>query len=210
MIHIGSLNPWRPRSATVCFTCVRNIVFQHNINVCVDVQVSAWCVFRVWLRLICVSFKIILGSCVFTLSLRCYWAHGEFKWFQISVSWTRKFPDHMLALICWAVLNHRPYPTATHVPMPTPRPTLHFRHTITLKSWNFALPSSLLRRSTVLNHRPRTPKLTLMYTPASLPRDVNSPYTLSSTAQIIWISYHIIWYHIVWYHMISYEYDIIW
>ena len=31
-------------------------------------MLSAWCVFRVWLRFICVSFKIILGSCVLTLS----------------------------------------------------------------------------------------------------------------------------------------------
>ena len=55
--------------------------------------------FRFWLHFICVSFKIILGSCVFTLSLRCYRAQGERKRFQISVSWTHKFPEHTLAPI---------------------------------------------------------------------------------------------------------------
>ena len=29
---------WRSRSTTVCFTCARNIVFQHKINFCVDVH----------------------------------------------------------------------------------------------------------------------------------------------------------------------------
>ena len=57
-------------------------------------MLSAWYVFRIWLRFICVSFKIILGSCVFTLSLRCYWAHGEFKWFQLSASWTQNSWTH--------------------------------------------------------------------------------------------------------------------
>ena len=48
------LAKWHLQSVTVCFTCAQNIVFQHNINFCVDVV----CFPCVWLSFICVSFKI--------------------------------------------------------------------------------------------------------------------------------------------------------
>ena len=83
---------WRSRSATVFCLCSKC----SSTKLTFVLMLSARCVHRVWLRFICVSFKIILGSSVY-LSLRCYWVHGELKWFQISASWTRKFPEHTLA-----------------------------------------------------------------------------------------------------------------
>ena len=69
---------WRSRSATVRFTCARNSVFPRKINFCADVERMV-CFPRVWLCVICVSFEFALGPCVFTLGLRCYWAHVELK-----------------------------------------------------------------------------------------------------------------------------------
>ena len=55
-------------------------------------MLSAWCVFNVFhCALSCVSFEFTLGSCVFTLSLHCHWAHGELKMVSnqhIVKSWT--------------------------------------------------------------------------------------------------------------------------
>ena len=45
-------------SIPVCFTCVRNIVFQHKIKFCVDAERMV-CFPCVCLYFICVSFKII-------------------------------------------------------------------------------------------------------------------------------------------------------
>ena len=98
-IHGISPEIWCSRSATVCFIWARITVFQHKTFV---LMLSAWCVFRVWL--LCIPFKIILGSCVFTLSLLCYGFHGKIKWFQISASWTRTFPKHRLAPMCLEIL----------------------------------------------------------------------------------------------------------
>ena len=69
---------WFSRSATVCFTCARNIVFQHRINFCFDVEHMV-CFTCVWLSFICASFEFTMCSFVITLSLRSYWAHGELK-----------------------------------------------------------------------------------------------------------------------------------
>ena len=94
---------WRSRSASVCFTFVRNIVFQHKINFCVDVEliVRFTCV---WLCVICVSFEFILGSCVFTLSLRCFRAHGELKMVSNQHIVNTKNPENTLEPICWVKL----------------------------------------------------------------------------------------------------------
>ena len=62
----------------MCFTCARNIAFQHKINFCVDVERMV-CFQCVWMCFMCVSYGIILDSCVFILSLRCYQAQGELK-----------------------------------------------------------------------------------------------------------------------------------
>ena len=100
---------WRSRSVTVCFTCARKIVFEHKINLWVDVErmVSFSCV---WLCCICLSFEFTLGSCVFTLRLRCYWAHCELKMVSNQHIVNTKHPEHTLAPICWipigmAILN---------------------------------------------------------------------------------------------------------
>ena len=75
---------WRSRSATVSFTCARNIV-QQKIDFYVDVE-RLVCFPCVWLCFICVSSEFTLGSYVFTLSLRCYRAlhvqylrHGTYQ-----------------------------------------------------------------------------------------------------------------------------------
>ena len=49
---------WCSRSVTACFTCARNIVFQPEINICVDVEHMV-CFPCVWLCFICVLFGII-------------------------------------------------------------------------------------------------------------------------------------------------------
>ena len=97
---------WRSRSAAVCYTCARYIVFQHKINFCVDVERMV-CFPCVWLCFIFVSFEVTLGSCVFTLSLRCHWAHGELTVVSNQhIVNTEKNPEHNLAPICWAVRHN--------------------------------------------------------------------------------------------------------
>ena len=89
---------WRSRSATVCFTCVRNIFFEHKINFCVEVERMV-CFSCVWLCFIYVSFEFTLGSCVFTLSIRCYQAHGELKIVSNQHIVMTINPEHTLAPI---------------------------------------------------------------------------------------------------------------
>ena len=81
--------------------CVENIVFEHTINFCVDTVRMVYFP-SVWLCFICVSIGSILGSCVFTLSLRCHRAHGELKMVsnQHIVNTKRKNSEHTLASIC--------------------------------------------------------------------------------------------------------------
>ena len=55
-MHVTTAN-WRSRCVTVCFTCARNIVLQHQINFCLDVD-HVVCFPCVWLCLIFVSFKV--------------------------------------------------------------------------------------------------------------------------------------------------------
>ena len=87
---------WRSRNVTMCFTCARNIVFEHKINFCFDV-VRIVCFPCVWLCFISISFDFTLGSCVFTLSLRCYRAHGELKVVSSNQhNMTTKTPEHTL------------------------------------------------------------------------------------------------------------------
>ena len=97
---------WCSRSATACFTWARNIVVQHKIIFFVDVERMVYfpCV---WLCFICVSFKFTLGSCVFTLCWICVVIEHMLnsKWFQISTSWTQKYPEHTLSRICWVKSN---------------------------------------------------------------------------------------------------------
>ena len=94
------------------FSYARKIVFRHKINFCVDVERMVCfnhvfgCALSVYhLR----SHISILGSCVFTLGSRCYRTHNELKLFQISTSWTRKFPEHKLAQFCWDMNKHVHY-----------------------------------------------------------------------------------------------------
>ena len=67
-----------------------------KLTFCVDVERMV-CFPCVWLCFICVAFKIThinIGLCVFTLSLRCYEAHGELKMVSnqhivnTKISWT--------------------------------------------------------------------------------------------------------------------------
>ena len=90
--------------ASLHFTCARNIVFQHKINFCVDVQLMV-CFPYVWLCFICVSFEFALGLVVFTLSLRCYRAHGGLIMVSNLHIVNTKLPEHMslLAPICWVM-----------------------------------------------------------------------------------------------------------
>ena len=71
----------------MCWTCARNIVFQHKINFCVDVR-----------RMVCFPCVWLCIIWVHILSLRCI---ANSKWFQISTWWTQKNPEHTLAPICW-------------------------------------------------------------------------------------------------------------
>ena len=81
-------------STTMCFICAQNIVFQHKIHFSDDVERMV-CFPCVCLWFICVSFKFTLGSCVFTLSLCCYRAHGKLKMVSnqhivnTKISWTQ-------------------------------------------------------------------------------------------------------------------------
>ena len=98
---------WRSRRVTECCACARNIVSAHKINFCVDMRMV--CFPCVWLCFICVSFEFTLGSCVFNLSLRCYWARGKLKivsnqhivnrkisWRHASTNLLRKFTRYCL------------------------------------------------------------------------------------------------------------------
>ena len=91
---------WRSRRVTVLI-CAWNIVFQHKINFCVDGE-GMECFPCVWLCFISVSFKIILASCVFSLSLSCYRAHDELKMVSndqtvnTKISWTHKASTNLL------------------------------------------------------------------------------------------------------------------
>ena len=80
----------------MCFTCARNIVVQHKINFWVDVEHTV-CFPCVWLCFISVSFKnthIDIGF-VFLLWVYVVIEHMvSSKLLQISISWTRKFPQH--------------------------------------------------------------------------------------------------------------------
>ena len=74
---------WRHNAA--CFTCARNIVFQHKINFCVHVE-RIMCFPCVWLCFICISFKVtninIVFVCVyfgFTLFPSTWWTQSCFK-----------------------------------------------------------------------------------------------------------------------------------
>ena len=95
---------WRSRRVTVCFTCARNIVSAHKINFCVDVRMV--CFPCVWLCFICVSFEFTLGSCVFNLSLRCYWARGKLKMVSNQHIVNTKNHEDTLAPICLASLPY--------------------------------------------------------------------------------------------------------
>ena len=76
------------RSVIVCFTCVRNIVFEHRINFCVDVM-----------RMVC--FPCVFGCALSVYHLSSHWVRVcllwvyvvieyvvNSKWFQISTSLT--------------------------------------------------------------------------------------------------------------------------
>ena len=86
----------------MCFACVRNIMFEHKINFCVDFVRMA-CFPFVWLCFICVS----LSSRWVRVRLLCVYVGIEHmlnsKWFQISTTWTQKNLDHPLAPICLEV-----------------------------------------------------------------------------------------------------------
>ena len=67
-------------------------------------MLSTWCVFHVFG---CVLSEFTVGSCVFTLSLRCFRAHGELKMVSnqyivnTNESWTHA--STILLGICWAI-----------------------------------------------------------------------------------------------------------
>ena len=95
---------WRSRSVNVCFTCARNIVFQHKINCCVDVERMV-CFPYVWLCFIGVSFEVthmnigsVCGQVEFTVLSSTWWTQNGF----ISVHREHGNPEHTLAPICWA------------------------------------------------------------------------------------------------------------
>ena len=85
---------WCSRSATVCFTRARDIVFDHKIKFCVNVVRMVWfpCV---WLCFICVSFEFTLGSCEFTLLSSTWWIQNGFKLArrENKKSWTHASPN---------------------------------------------------------------------------------------------------------------------
>ena len=81
-LHCRNPANWHSRSATVCFACAQNILFQYKINFCGDVE-----------RTLC--------SCEFTLSLSCYQAHGELKMVSNRHIVNTKNSEHTLVSICW-------------------------------------------------------------------------------------------------------------
>ena len=105
----GETANWRPgigvHEASLCvllpgFTCARNIVFQHKINFCVDVECTVCLavlylciiedhIYKYWVRMCSLGAYVVIEHMV------------NSKWFQISTWWTRKFPEHILAPICW-------------------------------------------------------------------------------------------------------------
>ena len=68
----------------------------------------------VWLCLICVSFEVMLGSFVLTLSLRCYRAHGELNMVSnqhsmyTKISWTHAGTNLLGDAIVLTTLLKRP------------------------------------------------------------------------------------------------------
>ena len=95
---------WRSRSVPVCFPYARKIVYLHKINFCVDVEHMV-CFLYVFG---CAPSVYILRSHIWVLGLCVFiWVNVVIehmmntKWFQISTSWTRKFPEHPWAPICW-------------------------------------------------------------------------------------------------------------
>ena len=81
------------------FYFARNIMFKHKINYCVAVERMVYfpCI---WLCFICVSFEFTLGSCVFTLNLRCYRAQCELKIVSNQHIVSTKNPEHTLMIRC--------------------------------------------------------------------------------------------------------------
>ena len=61
--HLRYSLSYLSRSVSVCFTCARNIVFQHKNNFCVDIEHMV-CFPYVWLCLFCASFKGAHRDCV--------------------------------------------------------------------------------------------------------------------------------------------------
>ena len=88
-----------------------NIVLEHKNNFCVDV-VRMVCFPCVWLCFICVSFEFTLGSCVFTLRLRCCREHKKKSWTHAITNLLRMVTScqlynlkHMVSSIWWLQIS---------------------------------------------------------------------------------------------------------
>ena len=69
---------WRSRSIILCFTCARNIVFQHKINFCVDGE--------------CMPYV----SHVFDCALSLYHFRSHKYWVRVCLLWVYVVIEHMV------------------------------------------------------------------------------------------------------------------